>query len=220
MHIVRKETSTTTKIRAVFDALAKTSTGISLNDILLVGPTVHPPLLDILIRSNLTVLHSSLISVACTELYNFLSLIRISIDLFGARILSLHSRIFEWCVSLSVYHHPHSLLICASSKMHWISQLNIQTLLKRLESLCRWLSDWIRLQQRSNYIAEGVARAIRKRWILVLRKWNSSEPAVMASIAPELKDAQSTLPISSLDNYTKILRLEWNSTSDQFQLTV
>ena len=37
----------TTKVRAVFDASAKTSTGTSLNDILLVGPTVHPPLVDV-----------------------------------------------------------------------------------------------------------------------------------------------------------------------------
>ena len=50
MHIVRKESSMTTKIRAVFDASAKTSTGTSLNDILLVGPTVHPSLVDVLIR--------------------------------------------------------------------------------------------------------------------------------------------------------------------------
>ena len=54
----------------------------------------------------------------------------------------------------------------------------------------------------------------------LLCKWNSSEPAVMASIASELKDAQSTLAISSPDNYTKTLGLEWNSTSDQFRLTV
>ena len=50
MHIVRKESSTTTKVRAVFDASAKTSTETSLNDILLVGPTVHPSLVDVLMR--------------------------------------------------------------------------------------------------------------------------------------------------------------------------
>ena len=50
MHVVRKEQSTTTKVRAVFDASAKSSTGISLNDTLLVGPTVHAPLLDVLLR--------------------------------------------------------------------------------------------------------------------------------------------------------------------------
>lgn len=50
IHIVRKESSSTTKIRAVFDASATTSTGISLNSTLMVGPTVHPSLVDVLIR--------------------------------------------------------------------------------------------------------------------------------------------------------------------------
>ena len=50
IHVLRKETSSTTKVQAVFDASAKTSTGVSLNDILLVGPTVHSPLVDVLIR--------------------------------------------------------------------------------------------------------------------------------------------------------------------------
>ena len=50
MHAVRKEPSLTTKIRAVFDASAKSSSGVSLNDTLLVGPTVHSTLIDMLFR--------------------------------------------------------------------------------------------------------------------------------------------------------------------------
>ena len=50
MHVVRKEERTTTKLRVVFDASVKSSTGVSLNNSLLVGPTVHSPLLDVLLR--------------------------------------------------------------------------------------------------------------------------------------------------------------------------
>jgi hypothetical protein len=52
IHVVYKHSSTTTKIKAVFDASAKSASGASLNDTLLalVGPTVHPPLIDVLLR--------------------------------------------------------------------------------------------------------------------------------------------------------------------------
>ena len=50
MHTVHKEHSTTTKVRVVFDVFAKSSSGISLNDTLFMGPTVHPPLIDVLLR--------------------------------------------------------------------------------------------------------------------------------------------------------------------------
>ena len=50
IHAVYKQSSSTTKIRAVFDASAKSTTGTSSNDLLLVGPTIHPPLIDVLLR--------------------------------------------------------------------------------------------------------------------------------------------------------------------------
>ena len=53
MHAVKKESSSTTKIQAVFDASAKSSSNVSLNDILLVGSTVHSSLIDVLLRFRL-----------------------------------------------------------------------------------------------------------------------------------------------------------------------
>ncbi len=44
MHGVVKESSTTTKLRVVFDASAATTTGHSLNSTLLPGPSLYPKL--------------------------------------------------------------------------------------------------------------------------------------------------------------------------------
>ncbi|XP_076389322.1 uncharacterized protein LOC143264752 [Megachile rotundata] len=49
-HAVLKHDSLTTKLRVVFDASAKTSNGISLNDALLTGPTIQEELYTLLIR--------------------------------------------------------------------------------------------------------------------------------------------------------------------------
>ena len=50
MHAVFKEASTSTKLRVVFDGSAATTTGLSLNQALYVGPTIQATLSDILIR--------------------------------------------------------------------------------------------------------------------------------------------------------------------------
>ena len=53
VHAVYKSSSTTTKVRAVFDASIQSSTGVSLNDQLLVGPTEHSPLVNVLLHFRL-----------------------------------------------------------------------------------------------------------------------------------------------------------------------
>ena len=50
MHGVHKASSTTTKLRVVFDASSQTASGLSLNDTLAVGPMLHPPLERILVK--------------------------------------------------------------------------------------------------------------------------------------------------------------------------
>ena len=50
MHTVRKESSTTSKVHVVFDGSAKSLLVTSLNDQLVIGPTVYSSLVDILLR--------------------------------------------------------------------------------------------------------------------------------------------------------------------------
>ncbi|XP_011859379.1 PREDICTED: uncharacterized protein LOC105556878 [Vollenhovia emeryi] len=49
-HAVIKESSNTTKVRVVFDASAESSNGVSLNDMLMIGPTVQDKLFSHVIR--------------------------------------------------------------------------------------------------------------------------------------------------------------------------
>ena len=50
MHSVTKRSSTSTKLRVVFDGSAATSTGVSLNKMLLPGPTIQPTLGNTLLK--------------------------------------------------------------------------------------------------------------------------------------------------------------------------
>jgi len=49
-HCIIKESSTTAKLRVVFNASSKTTSGISLNDALMAGPVLQQDLLSILLR--------------------------------------------------------------------------------------------------------------------------------------------------------------------------
>lgn len=83
MHPARKEHSTTTKLRVVFDTSAKSASGVLLNNMLFVGHTIHPSLVDVLLRP--TVQHLLLISVRCTEPLSWSLVTEISTDLCGER---------------------------------------------------------------------------------------------------------------------------------------
>nr|XP_023028641.1 uncharacterized protein LOC111516755 [Leptinotarsa decemlineata] len=64
-HCVLKD-STTTKLRVVFDGSAKTTTGISINDIMMVGPTIQDNLFHILLRFRQ---HNYVLSADITKMY-------------------------------------------------------------------------------------------------------------------------------------------------------
>ena len=80
MHGVVKESSTSTKLRVVFDASAKTSTSISLNDAFLTWPTLYPNLDTILLHFRL---HPVAVTADISKMYRAVNLIVTSIDSYG-----------------------------------------------------------------------------------------------------------------------------------------
>ncbi|CAK9821264.1 hypothetical protein ANTRET_LOCUS28 [Anthophora retusa] len=65
-HVIFKHSSTTTKLRVVFDGSAKSSTGVSLTDLQMTGPTVQCDLFVILIRFRI---HRCMVSADITKMY-------------------------------------------------------------------------------------------------------------------------------------------------------
>ncbi len=95
MHAVMKESSTTTKLHVVFDASAQTTTGYSLNDTLLVGPTLYPDLIDILLRFRSYPVAITADISKCIEQWSCLKLIAIFIGSSGVQISTVSFRTTE-----------------------------------------------------------------------------------------------------------------------------
>ena len=66
------------KICAVFNTSAKSSSNVALNDILLVGPTVHSLLLDVLLRFRL---HQIALTADVSKMYRVIELVEYDWDL-------------------------------------------------------------------------------------------------------------------------------------------
>lgn len=71
-HCVRNENSQTTKLRVVFDASSKTTSNISLNEVLLKGPTIQDELIYILVRFRT---HNFVLSADIKKMYRQISIV-------------------------------------------------------------------------------------------------------------------------------------------------
>ena len=221
MHVVRKEHSTTTKVRIVFDASAKSATNISLNDTLLVGPTVHPPLIDVLLRFRL---HRVALTADVSKMYRAIELVPADRD--------LHRFVWRKSPSEPLRNYRMTRVTFGVSASSFAANMALK------QNALDFATDYPQAAQvvdKSFYVddcltgADSIPEAIELQGQLqslfskggfLLRKWNSSESEALKHIPPDLKDAQAMQLLPAPEEYTKTLGIEWNSTMDHFRLTI
>ena len=221
MHAVKKESSTTTKIRAVFDASAKSSSNVSLNDILLVGPTVHSSLIDVLLRFRL---HRIALTADVSKMYRAIELVEYDRDLHRFVWRSNPNeplkdyRMTRVTFGVSASSFAANMSVKRNAMDHALEFPKAASVVETAFYVDDCLTgansveEAIELhQQLLNLFARGG---------FLLRKWNSSDPSVLQNIESEYRDTQSTHHIPSPDEYTKTLGIEWNANLDHFRLTV
>ena len=221
MHAVRKEHSITTKVRVVFDASAKSSTGVSLNDLLLVGPTVHPPLIDVLIRFRA---HRVAITADVSKMYRAIELTSSDRD--------LHRFVWRKSPDEPLRDYRMTRVTFGVSASSFAANMSMK---QNALDFAIEFPQAAKAVQDSFYVDDGLTGADSVQDAINLqkqlhslflkggflhRKWNSSEPAVLKHIASDLKDLQPTQLMPDEDEYTKTLGIAWNARQDHFCLTV
>ena len=218
MHAVHKEESTTSKLRVVFDASAKTSSGSSLNEHLLVGPTVHPPLVDVLLRFRRP---RVALTADVSRMYRAVRLPDNQRDLHRflwredprEKIMDYRMTRLTFGVSASSFAANMAL------RRNALNQLKTRPQAARVALESCYVDDCL-------FGADSIREAVQLRKEVQelfesggfkLRKWKSSEEEVLASISEDLKDVGTKQEIHQQDEYTKVLGVEWNVVLDCFR---
>ena len=221
MHAVRKESSTTTKTRVVFDASAKSSTGISLNDILMVGPTIHPPLVDVLLRFRL---HCVAITADVSKMYRAVELAPADRDYHrfvwrsdpDKPLVDYRMTRVTFGVSAS------SFAANMSVKQNAVDFERRYPLAAAVVEKSLYVDDCLTGADTTEHAAQlqTELQALFNEAHFLLRKWNSSDPNALRHVASELREDHLSYTIPDHSGYTKTLGVQWNSQKDVFRLTI
>lgn len=220
-HAVFKTSSLTTKVRIVFDASAKTSSGLSLNDILMRGPTVQEDIFSILTRFRR---HQYVITSDIEKMFRQVAVAKQDWDLQRILWRSDPSDILRTYQLVTVTYGttPASFmttqcLVTLAQQMQTQYPSAAKVILKDfymddLMTGCETQEGCILLQQEITSILASAK--------LPLRKWCSNSSFILERISKDMHDPLFTLDIGHDDDVVKSLGLCWKPILDEFQFNV
>lgn len=220
-HCVIKPDSTTTKLRIVFDASCQTSSGISLNEALMVGPTVQEDLNSIVLRFRL---HRFAVVADIEIMYRMVKLrpedqnlhLIIWRDDHGSPL-----RIFKLC---TVTYGTASAPYLATKCLKRLAELDGTLFPAAAKVLSEdfYVDD---MMSGTESIEKGILLCENIQQLLqgggfTLRKWSSNCPTILEHIPPEYRDDRTSFELDDTSATIKTLGLIWEPRSDNFKFKV
>ncbi|XP_040175623.1 uncharacterized protein LOC120908545 [Anopheles arabiensis] len=220
-HCIVRPDSTTTKLRVVFDASCASDTGTSLNDALMIGPTIQDDLMSILLRFRM----SKFALVADIEkMYRQINIA--SIDRPLQRILWRNSptepiRTFQLnTVTYGTSCAPY----LATKTLQVLSQVGASNHPEAATILGRdfYMDDML---TGVNSITEGQRVCQQLIDLLAsggfcLRKWATNNRQIFEHLPQHLQDERTILNLDAKSPIIKTLGLKWNVSTDAFVFNI
>ena len=217
MHGVHKSSSSTTKLRVVFDGSAPSSTGVSLNDVLAVGPTLHPNLDSILLKFRT---YRVALSGDISKMYREV--------LLSEPDRQLHRFLWRPTPDQPVQDYCMNRVTFGISSSPYLAVRSLQqtaTDFQHLSALASWhvshsfyVDDFL---AGADTVDQAVTLFRELREMLSkggfdLRKWRSNSPNVLKAIPSELQEPlpNQDLVDSHSASYPKALGITWDSRKD------
>ena len=217
-HGVLKESSTTTKLRVVFDASAKTSSGVSLNDNLLVGPRIQDEIFKILIRFRFYAIG---MAGDVAKMYRQIGLHEEDRDfhrLIWREDPNQPLEIFRmtrvtYGITSSSYHAIRAL----QSAADYAELPTTESALRRDFYVDDFLGGALDVDT-AHRLKEDLTKSLSK-VCMPIRKWSSNSAELLARI-PEEDRETATVEVAKEEQGVKTLGIAWNTQRDKFVFTV
>ena len=217
---VSKECSTSTKLRAVFNGSGKTSSGVSLNDCIMVGPKVQQDLFTILVRWRQ---HAVAFSADIAKMYRQIRLNPSDRDFHRFLWRNDSGEIVDYRMTVVTFG--------ISSSAHQAQRSVKQLALDEAENF----PIGSKVLERDLYMDDALSGAedIGKAQVLMselkgicrsagfeLRKWVSSEKSLLESTPLEEREVLDSLDMDLGSSMVKTLGVFWNPELDVFVFKV
>ncbi|XP_062558241.1 uncharacterized protein LOC134223121 [Armigeres subalbatus] len=215
-HCVIKPDSTTTKLRVVFDASCATSTGVSLNNALMVGPTVQDDIISIVLRFRFHRIAEKMYRMVLQQWAD-----RKLHKILWRDDRNESVRIFQLN---TVTYGTASAPYLATKCLKRLAELDGQKYPEaaKILSMDFYVDDMMTGVDNEE---EGVQLCSDMQQLLKgggfnLRKWSSNCPAVLEKIPAELHDVRASFELDDSSATIKTLGLIWEPRIDVFRFKV